>query len=90
MDRGFFRRRCAARCPGGIGGTTGKGDEGEGNNKRENQIFNHIDLFKRVLLARTVNRCAPDKCPEGYGVGAVVVVVVFLTMTLVTIILSPS
>jgi hypothetical protein len=46
-------------------------------------------LLKWAPLARTIKACAPVECREGYGVG-VVVVVVFLTTTLVATILLPS
>ena len=46
-------------------------------------------LLKLAPLARTIKPCAPIESREDYGVGAVVVVV-FLTTTLVATILSPS
>jgi hypothetical protein len=46
-------------------------------------------LLKLAPLARTIQACAPVERQVGYGVG-VVVVVVFLTTTLVATILSPS
>jgi hypothetical protein len=71
-------------------GATGERDERKRSKAGENQIFNHVSLRMAVRLACTVKKpCTSIEYREGYGAG-VVVVVVFLTMTLVAIILSPS
>ena len=53
------------------------------------RFFSMEVLLRLVLPARTFEACAPVKCQVGYGV-VVVVLVVFLTMTLVATILVPS
>jgi hypothetical protein len=70
-------------------GAADKRDERKRGNAGEDQIFYHISVLKLAPLARTANGCAPVECRRGYGAG-VVVVVVFLTTTLVATILSPS
>ena len=70
-------------------GATGKRDKRKRGKAGEDQIFYHTSVLKLAPLARTANGCTPVECRRGYGAG-VVVVVVFLTTTLVATILSPS
>jgi hypothetical protein len=72
----------------------GKADRAPSANEASQEkirSFTYKVVFKLVLLARTAKACAAGEGRESYGAGVVVVVVVaFLTMTLVATILPSS